>query len=311
MKVECPNCHTTYNLPDDKVGPAGATVRCSLCKHVFHVDETPTDDFPGFGESASDGWPVDVQDRSGQERSAEDDFAAALDSERMKDPYDDVGVSSSEFASIDFGKPEKKKGAGLTRKGIILAAALGLVALVGVAGAGAYFFEFWPFAMKPAPSAMENAETPGAPAKPAAPDYTSQIQITSHNNYFVDNEKTGKLFIIEGKLVNKSPVVVGQISLDAALLDAKDAPVVSKEFLAGPKASNFELRTLGKEDLESRLSSRQEIMLNNSAVKPGEEVPFMVAFIAIPDTVRNFTLKVKNYFEVAPPGQNQQPEAKK
>jgi len=170
------------------------------------------------------------------------------------------------------------------------------VMLVGVAGTAAYFFEFWPFAKKPVPSAMENAP---APPKPAA-DYSAQLPFESYTNYFVDNDKVGKLFVIEGKLSNKSPVILGQITIEATLLDAKEAPVVSKVITAGPKASNFELKTLNKEDLESRLDSRQEILLNNSQVKPGDEVPFMVAFVNIPDTVRNFSLKLKDYFEVAP-----------
>ena len=34
MKVTCPNCKTTYNLPDDKVHP-GAKLRCTVCRQVF------------------------------------------------------------------------------------------------------------------------------------------------------------------------------------------------------------------------------------------------------------------------------------
>lgn len=34
MKVTCPNCKTTYNLPDDKVRP-GAKLRCTVCRQVF------------------------------------------------------------------------------------------------------------------------------------------------------------------------------------------------------------------------------------------------------------------------------------
>ncbi|WP_243363553.1 DUF3426 domain-containing protein [Fundidesulfovibrio terrae] len=291
MKVECPSCQTKYNLPDDKIGPEGATVRCSLCKHVFHVDAPESEDFPGFGDTgAAPAWPVE-----GDEEQAPGDFAGHLESERKKDPFDHGAVSVSEFTSIDFGQPEQPK-AGRSHKTMILGAVLGLVILLGIGGTAAYFFELWPFAKKPATSAMENAPTPPAPAT----DYSAQLPFESYTNYFVENDKVGKLFVIEGKLVNRSPVVLGQISIEATLLDAKEAPVVSKVITAGPKASNFELKTLSKEDLESRLNSRQEILLNNSQVKPGDEVPFMVAFVDIPDTVRNFSLKLKDYFEVAP-----------
>jgi len=301
MKVECPSCQTKYNLPDDKVGSDGANVRCSVCRHVFHVDAPQPEDFPGFGESGVDPvWPV-----SPEEPDAVDSFDSHLEKAQHKpDPYDGESLSSSDFSSIDFGEKKPKKSGGMSKKTLLLAIALGLVVAVGIAGTAAYFFEFWPFAKKPVPSAMENApDKSAAPAAPAAPDYTNDIQFANHSHYFVENEKAGKIFVIEGTLVNKSPVIIGQVTLDAAILDSKGAVLVSKQFLAGPKATNFELKTLKKEDIETRLTSPQEVALYNSQVKPGEEVPFMVAFTDLPDTIKDFTLKVKNYYEVAPQGQ--------
>jgi len=309
MKVECPSCQTKFNLPDEKVGTEGANVRCGVCKHVFHVEANSPDDFPGFGEEgASPIWPV-----TGDDEGLPGDPAGLGEVGRKKDRFEDVGVSSSEFTSIEFGKPAKREFK-LSRKWMVLGILLSLVVLAGISGTAAYFFEFWPFAKKPAASSMENAPTP--PAKAPAPDYSAQLVFDSYNSYFVDNEKMGepgkpmRLFVIEGKLVNKSPVSLGQISVDATLLDAKEAPVLSKSFTAGPKGSNFELKTLSKEDLESRLNSRQEIALYNGLVKPGDEVPFMVVFPDIPETVKNFSLKVGNYLEVAPQSGGQGPEQK-
>ncbi|WP_084502208.1 DUF3426 domain-containing protein [Fundidesulfovibrio putealis] len=318
MKVECPNCHTKYNLPDDKVGAEGANVRCSVCRHEFHVEAPAADDFPGFGESgASPIWPVQAEGED-----AFGGFESQLDAARKKDPFDDAGVSSSDFASIDFGKPAKEKGETSKSKKIILAACLGFTLLLGISGAAAYFFEFWPFA-KPGPavqtpasgageqasSVMENAQgTPGQPAKEQGPDYSAQLQFESFTNHVVENEKLGKVLVIEGKLVNRSPVAVGEIAIEVTLLDAKETALETKVFMAGPKASFFDLRTMDKEALDSRLNSKQEILLNNSNVKPGEEVPFMVAFQGFPPTVANYSLKLKGFREVqAPP----QPAAKK
>jgi predicted Zn finger-like uncharacterized protein len=36
--VRCANCNTEFSLDGRQVGPEGATVRCSLCSHVFQVD---------------------------------------------------------------------------------------------------------------------------------------------------------------------------------------------------------------------------------------------------------------------------------
>lgn len=321
MKVECPNCHTKYNLPDDKVGAVGANVRCSVCRHEFHVEAPAADDFPGFGESgASPIWPVQAEGED-----AFGGFESQLDAARKKDPFDDAGVSSSDFASIDFGKPAKEKGETSKTKKILLAACLGFTLLLGISGAAAYFFEFWPFAKQTpavqtsapgaggqgeqASSVMENAQgTPAQPAKEQGPDYSAQLQFESFTNHVVENEKLGKVLVIEGKLVNRSPVAVGEIAIEVTLLDAKETALETKVFMAGPKASFFDLRTMDKEALDSRLNSKQEILLNNSNVKPGEEVPFMVAFQGFPPTVANYSLKLKGFREVqAPP----QPAAKK
>lgn len=321
MKVECPNCHTKYNLPDDKVGSEGADVRCSVCRHEFHVEAPAEDDFPGFGESgASPIWPVQAEGED-----AFGSFESQLDEARKKDPFDDASVSSSEFASIDFGKPAKKDQNSKASK-IILAAVLGFALLLGIGGAAAYFFDFWPFAktepavQTPAPGAggqgegasvMENSQaTPGQPQKEQGPDYSAQLQFESFTNHVVDNEKLGKVLVIEGKLVNRSPVAVGEISIEVTLLDAKEVALETKVFMAGPKASFFDLRTMDKEALDSRLNSKQEILLNNSNVKPGEEVPFMVAFQGFPPTVANYSLKLKGFREVMT-AQPQQPAAKK
>lgn len=316
MKVECPSCQTTYNLPGEKVGPDGAHVRCSVCKHVFHVEPESTEDFPGFGDSGADaGWPVETPSQQGQD----DGFAATLDDERQKDRFEDATVSSREFSSIDFGL-EEKGSKGLSGRSIVLALLVGVIALGGTLGTAAYFFEFWPFAKKPASSAMENA--PAQPAPPAAPketvpDYADKLAFESFNNYPVENEKMGeagkpaKLLVIEGKLVNRSPVTVGQVSIEATLIDAKDSPVASKIFLGGPKANFFELKNLGKEDLENRLNSNQERQLHNSRVKPGEEIPFQVVFVNPPENLKNFSLRIKDYFQVASEQPEQQSAPKK
>ncbi|MBM3521974.1 MAG: hypothetical protein FJX57_03365 [Alphaproteobacteria bacterium] len=35
MKLHCPNCQTAFSVPDQALQPAGRTVRCSRCTHVW------------------------------------------------------------------------------------------------------------------------------------------------------------------------------------------------------------------------------------------------------------------------------------
>ena len=320
MKVECPSCQTTYNLPDDKVGPEGSNVRCGVCRHVFHVDPPTPDDFPGFGESGmAPGWPMDADEDGGR---AAADFADHLDAERKKDRFDDASVSSSDFASIDFGKTKYKSEQGSKARTLVLGALVGLLALTGIAGTAAYFFEFWPFAKKAAAPLMDSAaqvETP--PAKDAAKqppqDFKDSLAFDGWRFDFVENEKMGspgkpmKLLVIEGKVVNRSPATVGQVSITATLLDAKDVPVVNKVFLAGTKATYHELRNFSREDLENKLTSKTEMATFNYAVKPGDEIPFMVVFYDPPQNLKNFSLRINDYMQVDTSQAGQQSAPKK
>jgi predicted Zn finger-like uncharacterized protein len=305
MIVECPSCQSKFNLPDEKVKAAGTNVRCGVCKHVFTVPGPSAEDFPGFGAAGVDSpWPV-TEELPGrvikdQEQIPDNDLAGS------------GRTSFAEMASIEFGKPEKKpKVPGRSRRLAILV--LGFLVLLAAAGGAAYYLGFWPFADKtPAKSAMEaplpsSANEAQAPAQPKV-DRTANLVFDKYMHYFVDNEKLGKLLVIEGKVVNNTGVDVGRIKIEANLLDASDNVVANKSFLAGPKASNFELRTLGQNDLESRMNSVQEVLLNNGDVKPGEDVPFMVVFTNPPDTIKNFSLRVIEAQDVAPqPGQTQAP----
>jgi len=80
MIVTCPNCETSYNLPDEKVPASGARVKCSKCAHVFKVEVPPA--------------------------SPEDEFEALLEEdgsaagERFDETFDDVAAGAAEAAGM-------------------------------------------------------------------------------------------------------------------------------------------------------------------------------------------------------------------
>ena len=80
MIVTCPNCETSYNLPDEKVPASGAKVKCSKCAHVFKVEVPPA--------------------------SPEDEFEALLEEdasdagERFDETFDDVAAGAAEAAAV-------------------------------------------------------------------------------------------------------------------------------------------------------------------------------------------------------------------
>ncbi|MFW5722315.1 MAG: DUF3426 domain-containing protein, partial [Desulfohalobiaceae bacterium] len=79
------------------------------------------------------------------------------------------------------------------------------------------------------------------------------IALQDVRQYFVNNEKVGELFVIEGSAVNNFPTVKERIKLQAELYDAQGQVVQSKQFLCGNTASLFQLQVLSREELNAVL----------------------------------------------------------
>lgn len=82
------------------------------------------------------------------------------------------------------------------------------------------------------------------------------------------------------------------IRIEAALYDAEGKTLVSKQQLAGGRVSLFQLQMLGEQELEQALTSKIDIMSNNTNVAPGGEVPFMVVFYNPPDNAAEYGVKI-------------------
>ncbi|WP_338668996.1 DUF3426 domain-containing protein [Pseudodesulfovibrio methanolicus] len=100
MIVTCPNCETSYNLPDEKIPAAGAKVKCSKCAHVFKVDLPPAtpeeevealleDEGSGVGTDAGEAFDETFDDVAAG--IAKDDGAEPGEAEPpVSDPADEV-----------------------------------------------------------------------------------------------------------------------------------------------------------------------------------------------------------------------------
>ncbi len=110
--------------------------------------------------------------------------------------------------------------------------------------------------------------------------------------YNLLNEKVGKVFVIEGKVVNEFPEPKELIELEGAIYDKNKKPLAAKRQLAGTQLSLFQLQVLSEKEMESFLNNKMEILANNTNVPPGGEVPFMILFYAPPDDVAEFGVKI-------------------
>lgn len=146
-------------------------------------------------------------------------------------------------------------------------------------GGGAY----WHFASKEAAKPLSEQEL------------AKKVELLTMRNvrqYYVDNEKVGKVFVIEGQVVNEFPQPKELIAVEAAIYDKDKKPLAVKRQLAGTQLSLFQLQVLSEKEMESFLNNKVEILSNNTNVRHGGEVPFMVLFYAPPEGVAEFGVKI-------------------
>lgn len=317
MIVECPNCKTTYNLDDSLIPEGGRTVKCTVCEHRFAV-ESPSkspvrdqdiedlfgesDDPDGAGGSqfaaALDGLnadeeapaPAKAQAKGGYEIPADlaSASAAELDGKAAPAPGNGAGLSLDGGFSLDggSGKKKQKKVGGGRKKGLVIGVAAALLLLAGAA-AGLYF-------LKPGlvPGLGTRPPAEDAAARPMDKAQVENITLDRIRQYYVDNEKIGRVFVVEGVAVNDFDAPKELVMVEVGLFDAQGQMVASKRQLAGNVLSLYNLQIQDWDRIESGLAAEAGIAANNMFVPPKGEVPFMVAMANTPESVSEFVVKV-------------------
>ncbi len=262
MLVTCNHCDTTYNLPDDKAAP-GAKLRCTVCKNVFKL-----------------------------EPKQEEEPLAAEVTEESNEPLSFDGFGGGESTNKDDKKKKKlnadKKG--LSKKGLLIVIAL----LILISGGS---FALWQFTglLDPVKSMVQSILSSGevpAISEITATDKVRLLELRNVRQYNINNEKVGKISVIEGKIINGFDSPRELIKVEGTLFDAEGKVLVSKSLLAGTSVSLFQLQVLGMEELEHSLGNSVEIVANNTNVAPQSIVPFMILFYNPPAEATEFGVRI-------------------
>lgn len=164
-----------------------------------------------------------------------------------------------------------------------------LLALV-CAGAGGYWYQTRGAAQRTPP--------------PTEQEIAQKVELLTMRNvrqYYVDNDKVGKVFVIEGRVVNEFPQPKELVTVEAAIYDKDKKPLSVKRQIAGAQLSLFQLQVLSEKEMEAFLTNKVEILTNNSNVPHGGEVPFMVLFYAPPEGVAEFGVRIVDVQDVPAP----------
>jgi predicted Zn finger-like uncharacterized protein len=105
------------------------------------------------------------------------------------------------------------------------------------------------------------------------------ISLEKLRGYYLEGQKSGKVFVIEGLAVNHWDESRSFIKVKGTLLDAKGEKVEEKTVYCGNILSEKDLKEMPKEAIEKSLSSQFGVSFSNVNIAPGKSVPFMIVFI--------------------------------
>ncbi|CAK7010272.1 MAG: hypothetical protein DELT_02051 [Desulfovibrio sp.] len=327
MIVVCPQCETNFDIPEDKYRP-GRKARCSSCGNVFSLPELAG---PGVEEQAASvaddataALDADIQATAPEEAVADEAVfeepafeepapAGQPEEATENDPEETPPLDAAPPASVDdavFDASEEKPAARSRKKlFIILAAATVLVLLIL---AGVLLFSVFS-SSDPVTPPTKNADTrtsltldgksaeggeSGDDARQAA---VRRLALEKVRQYTVtDNEKTGRMVVIEGSVVNNFDTPKDLILLEITLYDEKGNPLVLREQYCGVTLSLMQLTTQPKAALENALNDQRNILINNMGIPPGGRVPFMTVFFNLPSAAYEFEVKIVDAKDSAP-----------
>ncbi|CAM2056971.1 putative MJ0042 family finger-like domain-containing protein [Desulfovibrionales bacterium] len=286
MIVQCPHCSSKYNFPSDRFKPR-LKVKCADCKYIFALEAFCPELLPDLFDEVH---PV-LKRREAPSHL----FSMGLEIKPLAVPE----TKKSDFSKLEAAKkkttsPAETKfgnkffldsgGPGVAKVNkfeVILA--IFLLLMIGFIWVTLHFF---------LDSELHDIITIGEKSEPVSIELVRDLYLEGIRRYWVTNKKLGQLFVIYGNVVNCFKMPKGLIKIEAVLCDKDKASVVSKRQLAGNTISLFQLQLFSEDDIESILNNKEGIFKNNTNIKPGDRVPFVVVFYNPPKNVNEVCVKV-------------------
>lgn len=300
MNVTCPQCGTVYRLPDEKAKP-GARLRCSVCRHIFTLQEEPAEEPLSLGETSRTPFASELEMNGLGDGHVSDECSHDEDKTPSMDALDFSGkpdASADEEkargdASDCLDMPEEKPS---RFKGMF-----GMLFLAAVVAGG-----IWAWQNTNYLDGLKSLVTPEKevtePAPAVVDSVIEKLELLDVAQYHVKNSKIGGLIVIEGKVRNNFSEPRELISLEAALYDAEGKELASRRQVAGISLNSFQLEVLDKTELENTLNRKLDIITSNINVMPGAEVPFTVVFTEIPAGARDYKVRIVDASRPKPVG---------
>jgi len=132
---------------------------------------------------------------------------------------------------------------------------------------------------------------------PQAQDIAGNLKVTplgrTISGTFVNNEKSGQLFVIKGKIKNEYDHPRSFIKVTGKLYQKGQNPIKTSTVYCGNVLSDSELAKLDMGAIQKRLQNSFGTKRSNLKVKTGVEVPFMIVFDKLPTNLEEYTVEAE------------------
>jgi predicted Zn finger-like uncharacterized protein len=113
------------------------------------------------------------------------------------------------------------------------------------------------------------------------------------NGKFIDNAKSGQLFVIQGHIKNEYDHPRSYIKVTGKLFQKDKKMAKQATVYCGNMLSNSELASLDMAAINKKLRFRSGKKRSNFKVRTGKKVPFMIVFDKLPGNLDEYTVEVE------------------
>ncbi len=134
---------------------------------------------------------------------------------------------------------------------------------------------------------------------PEVPSVAGKLVPVDFRGYYVENNREGRLFVIQGKILNEFIEARASISVAGLVYDRQGKVIARQTAYCGNAMSKSQLRSQSFARMAERMNNEFGELLTNINVEPNKAVPFTIVFRALPDEVAEFGVEVLDSKPVA------------
>lgn len=283
MIIQCKECGTKYRFDKSQIEDEGIWVRCSSCETVF-FQENPLLEIASLIESMEAGG--DAHGRTNEEGTEDIDrmFSEAETEGDEQEPEQKETYGDTDVDEIidNAGVSEREEIQRPWTSGRKIALCLLIILILG----GIYLWVS-PHTRDVVSNVVSNEVLPRVEnifgiKSSDAPDtglYELEVNLINVKERFVENLVAGDVMVIEGSAVNNNKCAVSNIKIRGKILDSSGNVLSEEESNCGNILTDDELKNLTKKEIRKELSNPYGREVSGIDIKPGKDVPFMLAFV--------------------------------